>query len=143
VHRSPGHYDFAGIEDLYFAAVYMPPFYTSGRSGSHAHHAHRLDLPARDAQCRRQNRNRNSLELAGGVAEPGPLNLRMYVGPKSIDGLKAVRPPLNSLVQFGLWSFHRRAAVLLPAMAASLHPELRMGIVMITILINMVMFPLK
>ncbi len=43
--------------------------------------------------------------MAVGLAAPGPLDLRVYAGPKSIDGLKATQPPLNSLVQFGWWGF--------------------------------------
>ena len=44
-------------------------------------------------------------EMAVGSTTPGPLDVRLYVGPKDIDTLKAVRPPLNGLVQFGWFGF--------------------------------------
>ena len=77
------------------------------------------------------------------AALPGPLDLRLYVGPKSIDGLKAVRPPLNNLVQFGWWGFI--AEPLFYALRWLFHyvPNYGWDIVLITIGINMVMFPLK
>ena len=82
-------------------------------------------------------------EMAAGIATPGPLDLRVYVGPKSIDGLKAVRPPLNSLVQFGWWGFI--AEPLFYGLRWLYHyvPNYGWAIVLITIAINMVMFPLK
>jgi YidC/Oxa1 family membrane protein insertase len=139
----PGTYDFAGIEDLYFAAVYLPPFTAHGDLAptpiTLTGWTYQHDTLNADGKTETETVS----ELAGGVAAPGPLNLRVYVGPKSIDGLKAVRPPLNSLVQFGYWGFiaeplfyslqwlHRYAA------------NYGWDIVLITILINMVMFPLK
>ena len=82
--------------------------------------------------------------MAAGVATPGPLDLRVYVGPKSIDGLKAVRPPLNSLVQFGWWGFIAEPLFYSPDVAPSTTcRNYGWAIVLITIAINMVMFPLK
>ena len=78
----------------------MPPFTGAWRPGSDADHIDRLDAYQHDTTNADGKTEAETVsEIAGGVAAPGPLNLRMYVGPKSIDGLKAVRPPLNSLVQ--------------------------------------------
>jgi len=81
--------------------------------------------------------------MAAGFVKPGPHDFRMYVGPKSIDGLKAVRPPLNGLVQFGWRGFI--AEPLFYALLWMYHfvPNYGWAIVLITIGINMVMFPLK
>ena len=87
--------------------------------------------------------NETLLEIADGPPAPGPLDLRLYVGPKSVDGLKAVRPPLNNLVQFGWWGFI--AEPLFYALRWLYHyaPNYGWDIVLITIGINMVMFRLK
>jgi YidC/Oxa1 family membrane protein insertase len=67
----------------------------------------------------------------------------MYVGPKSIDGLKAVRPPLNSLVQFGWWTFIAEPLFYSLRWLHQYITNYGWAIVAITIAINMVMFPLK
>ncbi len=139
----PGTYDFAGIEDLYFATVYLPPFAANGdlaptpitlTSWTYQH-----DTINADGKTETEIVS----EIAGGVAESGPLNLRVYVGPKSIDGLKAVRPPLNSLVQFGYWGFIAEPLFYSLQWLHRYVPNYGWAIVLITIFIKMLMFPLK
>jgi YidC/Oxa1 family membrane protein insertase len=67
----------------------------------------------------------------------------MYVGPKSIDGLKATHPPLNSLVQFGWWGFIAEPLFYSLMWLHKYVSNYGWAIVLITIAINMVMFPLK
>ena len=142
--RAPvsGTFDFAGIEDLYFAAAFLPPFTARGDlaevplsvTGWTYQHETTTDG---------KTETENVPQIAAGPVTPGSLDLRMYVGPKSIDGLKAVRPPLNSLVQFGWWGF---VAEPLFYSLQWLHKYVNnygWAIVLITIGINMVMFPLK
>ena len=81
--------------------------------------------------------------MAAGLATPGPLDLRVYAGPKSIDGLKVVRPPLNSLVQFGWWGFIAEPLFYSLQWLHRYVSNYGWAIVLITIAINMVMFPLK
>ena len=139
----PGTFDFGGIEDLYFAAAFLPPFTSHGDlaqvpftlTGWTFQH----DTPTPDGKTETEI----VPQVAVGLPAPGPLDLRMYVGPKSIDGLKAVRPPLNGLVQFG-W----RTVIAEPLFYAlrwvyRYVPNYGWAIVLITIGINMVMFPLK
>ena len=139
----PGPFDFVGIEGQYFAAAFLPAapsppaplqpqFVLTGWTSQH-------DTIGTDGKTETET----VPEMAAGFATPGPLDLRMYVGPKSIDGLKAVRPPLNSLVQFGWWGFI--AEPLFYGLRWMYHyvPNYGWAIVLITIGINMVMFPLK
>jgi YidC/Oxa1 family membrane protein insertase len=139
----PGSFDFGGIEDLYFAAAFLPPFSLHGDlaqvpfalTGWTFQH----DTPTGDGKTETEI----VPQVAVGLPAPGPLDLRMYVGPKSIDGLKAVRPPLNGLVQFG-W----RTVIAEPLFYAlrwiyRYAPNYGWAIVLMTIGINMVMFPLK
>jgi YidC/Oxa1 family membrane protein insertase len=142
--RAPvaGTFDFVGIQDLYFAAAFLPPFTARGDLAET-----QFTLTGwtyqHDTQADGKTETEIVPQIAAGVASPGPLDLRLYAGPKSIDGLKAVRPPLNSLVQFGWWGF---IAEPLFYSLQWLHQYVRnygWAIVLITIAINMVMFPLK
>jgi YidC/Oxa1 family membrane protein insertase len=139
----PGPFDFVGIEDLYFAAAFLPAtqappaslqpeFTLTGWTFQH-------DTTGADGKTETEM----VPEMAAGFPNPGPLDFRMYVGPKSIDGLKAVRPPLNSLVQFGWRGFI--AEPLFYGLRWLYHyvPNYGWAIVLLTIGINMVMFPLK
>ena len=137
-----GTFDFAGIEDLYFAAAFLPPFDARGNV---------TDVPltvtgwtySHETTTEGKTETEVIPQVAVGQSAPGPLNLRLYAGPKSIDGLKAVRPPLNSLVQFG-WSGFIAEPLFYGLMW--LHKYISnygWAIVIMTIAINMVLFPLK
>jgi YidC/Oxa1 family membrane protein insertase len=138
-----GTFDFAGIEDLYFATAFLPPFTARGDlaqtpitlTGWTFQH----DTPTSDGKTETEM----VPEMAAGIAAAGPLDLRVYVGPKSIDGLKAVRPPLNSIVQFGWWTFIAEPLFYALRWMYRYVPNYGWAIVLITIGINMVMFPLK
>jgi YidC/Oxa1 family membrane protein insertase len=139
----PGTFDVVGIEDLYFAAAFMPPFTAHGDlaetpitlSGWTQQHS----TTGTDGKTE----NENVPQMAAGISAAGPLNLRMYVGPKSIEGLKAVRPPLNGLVQFGWWGFIAEPLFYSLRWMHQYITNYGWAIVAITIAINMVMFPLK
>jgi YidC/Oxa1 family membrane protein insertase len=142
--RAPvsGMFDFAGIEDLYFAAAFLPPFTARGDLAEVS-----LSVTGWTYQHETTTDGKTETEIvpqvAAGPAAPGVLDLRMYVGPKSIDGLKAVRPPLNSLVQFGWWTFVAEPLFYSLQWLHKYVPNYGWAIVLITIGINMVMFPLK
>ena len=139
----PGPFDFVGIEGQYFAATFLPPsqspaaptqsgFELLGWTTQH-------DATGTDGKVETEI----VPEMAVALPAPGPLDIRMYVGPKSIDVLKAVRPPLNSLVQFGWWGFIAEPLFYGLRWIYRYVPNYGWAIVLITIGINMVMFPLK
>jgi YidC/Oxa1 family membrane protein insertase len=139
----PGTFDFAGIEDLYFAAAFLPPaqsppaslqpeFTLTGWTSQH-------DTTGTDGKTETET----VPEIAVGFAAPAPMDLRMYIGPKSIDGLKAVRPPLNNLVQFGWRGFIAEPLFYGLRWLYRYVPNYGWAIVLLTVGINMVMFPLK
>jgi YidC/Oxa1 family membrane protein insertase len=139
----PGAFDFAGIEDQYFATAFLQPLTAHGELAQTPVTLTGWTLQHDTVTADGKTETEMVPEIAAGTATPGPVDLRVYVGPKSIDGLKAVRPPLNGLVQFG-W----RAVIAEPLfyMLRWLHryvPNYGWAIVLITIGINMVMFPLK
>jgi YidC/Oxa1 family membrane protein insertase len=138
-----GTFDFAGIEDLYFTAAFMPPFTARGVPA---------DVPLAVTGWTYSHETTNAdgkteteivPQVAVGLAAPGTLDLRLYAGPKSVDGLKAVRPPLNSLVQFGWWGFIAEPLFYSLQWLHQYVSNYGWAIVAITIGINMVMFPLK
>jgi YidC/Oxa1 family membrane protein insertase len=139
----PGTFEFVGIEDLYFAAAFLPPFTAHGDLAetpitlSGWTHQHTTTGP--DGKTETES----VPQMAAGIAPAGPVNFRMYVGPKSIEGLKAVRPPLNGLVQFGWWGFIAEPLFYSLRWLHQYITNYGWAIVVITIAINMVMFPLK
>jgi len=142
--RAPvaGTFDFAGIEDLYFAAAFLPPFNARGDL---------TDLPLtvtgwtfpHETTVDGKTETEIVPQVAVGIATPGPLDLRVYAGPKSIDGLKLTHPALNSLVQFGWWGFIAEPMFYSLMWLHKYVSNYGWAIVLITIGINMVMFPLK
>jgi len=142
--RAPivGTYDFAGIEDLYFAAAFLPPFTARGDLAEIPLTVTGWTFP-HETTTDGKTETEIVPQMAVGLATPGPLDLRLYAGPKSIDGLKATRPPLNSLVQFGWWGFIAEPLFYSLMWLHRYVSNYGWAIVLITVAINMVMFPLK
>src|SRR5579863_3613311 len=138
----PGTFDFAGIEDLYFAAAFLPPFTARGDLAEIPLTVTGWTYP-HETTVDGKTETEIVPQVAVGLASPGTLDLRLYAGPKSIDGLKAVRPPLNSLVQFGWWGFIAEPMFYSLMWLHKYVSNYGWAIVLITIGINMVMFPLK
>ena len=142
--RAPvaGTFDFAGIEDLYFAAAFLPPFDARGELTPVPLTVTGWTYP-HETTTDGKTETEIVPQMAVGLATPGTLDLRLYAGPKSIDGLKATRPPLNSLVQFGWWGFIAEPLFYSLMWLHKYISNYGWAIVLITIGINMVMFPLK
>jgi len=139
----PGAFDFVGIEDLYFAAAFLPPTAPRGNLAEAPFTLTGWNFQHTLVDSNGKTETEAVPQMAAGLEKAGPLNLRMYVGPKSIDGLKAVRPPLNGLVQFGWWGFIAEPLFYSLRWLHQYVPNYGWAIVLITIAINMVMFPLK
>lgn len=132
-----GGKSFAGIEDRYFTAAFLPPsnqlsepletrywknFYTTQYEGKDISEAIPEVAVATNAQ---------------------PMNVRVYVGPKDYDVLKAMRPPLNSLVQFGWLEIIAEPLFHILKWLHNYIPNWGWAIVVLTIIINIVLFPLR
>ncbi len=142
-----GPLDYAGIEDNFFAAAFLPRLETSGP---------RMGLPdtlggamtltqwafSRDIISGSSTSKELTPEMAAGSARGTPLDLRLFVGPKNLDELKAMRPPLNDLVQFGWWGFVAEPMFYVLRWIHTFVPNYGWAIVVLTFAINMVMFPL-
>jgi YidC/Oxa1 family membrane protein insertase len=82
-------------------------------------------------------------EMAAGSPEAGPLNMRVYVGPKDLNLLANLNPPLESLVNFGYMSIIAKPLLAILQWGYRYVPNYGWCIVLMTLAINSVLFPLK
>ena len=133
-----GGKDWAGIEDRYFAAVFLP-----------ANGAVRSSLDARYWKVWRTVKTADGKDESEPVpqvvtaTQAPPTELRLYVGPKDYDELKKMNPPLHSLVNFGWLEFIADPLFHGLKWLHSYIPNWGWAIVVLTLAINMVLFPLK
>jgi YidC/Oxa1 family membrane protein insertase len=139
----PGSFDVVGIEDRYFTAAFMPPEAPAAQL-----------LPAVMTLSGRQL-TRNTLiggqaqqeilpEIAAGTTDSAsaPVAMRVFVGPKDLDVLKAVRPPLDALVQFGWFGFIAAPLFYILKWLHGYVPNYGLAIVLLTAAINTLLYPL-
>lgn len=127
-----GQLGFAGIDDLYFVAVVINP-----PASSQLQYAPlTLPAPANPAQIGRY--------VAWSIRPPSAAQeLKFYVGPKQLDALRAVDPELTRVIHFGIFAW--LAAPLLGALkwVNGFVGNYGWSIVILTILINLAMWPLR
>jgi YidC/Oxa1 family membrane protein insertase len=132
-----GGKDFAGIEDRYFAAGFLPA--NGIASGSMETRYWKV---MRTVQREGKEEQEPVSEVAVATSSE-PMALRVYVGPKDYDDLKAMKPPLQSLVNFGFLEF---IAEPLFHGLKWLHKFIHgygWAIIVLTLVINMLLFPLR
>jgi YidC/Oxa1 family membrane protein insertase len=132
-----GGKDWTGIEDRYFAAVFLPP--TGAPPGS---------LEARYWKVFRtvQVEGKDTEEAVPQIqttTSAQPLALRVFVGPKDYDELKKMNPPLHSLVNFGWLEFIADPLFHGLKWLHNYIPNWGWAIVVLTLVINMLLFPLR
>jgi len=135
--RQPGTFDYVGIEDPYFAAAFLPQ-----RAGALTLTQWKLE---RDGTVSGKAAKEPVAEMAAGSpgAATGPLALRVYIGPKDLDELKKIFPPLTPLISFGYLEFIAAPLFYLLEWLHRYVPNYGWAIILMTLLINMVLFPLK
>jgi len=130
-----GPLEFAGVEDQYFAATFIP--------GGMA------DMSLWDWT---QNHNTSVdgkqeaepiAEAAAGTTQPGPLRMRMYVGPKDLALLSKVQPSLEVLVNFGWTGVIAKPLLFILQWLHRYIPNYGWVIIVLTLIINFAAFPLK
>jgi YidC/Oxa1 family membrane protein insertase len=127
-----GDFSFAGLVDAYFAAVFLP------EGSSKAELAMFSDGVPTAA-------NPKPLLEVGMALSGGPVNhFRMFVGPKDYNLLKSVDSKLEQVVDFGWISVMAKPLFLLVNYfnGAFMH-NFGWSIVLVTIAINMALFPLR
>jgi len=118
----------AGVEDKYFAAVFVAPRPVAGRA--------RFEL----LRLVEEGREESHLSLALGL--PGLSEVKLFVGPKDYDILKSLNLGLERLLNFGFFGF-----IALPLFYAMKFVHRYIGnygwtIVLLTLVIRILFFPL-
>jgi YidC/Oxa1 family membrane protein insertase len=132
-----GGKDFVGIEDRYFTAAFLP---LNGAAPGTL--ATRYWKTSRTVQVGGQDTLEPVPEVA--VAAPAqPLAVRVYVGPKDYDDLKKMNPPLNGLVSFGWMEFIADPLFHGLKWLHNYIPNWGWSIVVLTLIVNMLLFPLR
>jgi YidC/Oxa1 family membrane protein insertase len=125
----------AGLEDRYFAAIFIP---SSPHMGLKLH---------RKAWTPVHEKEKKPIEeLNAAVSGPGgkPFSFRLFVAPKDLQLLRAENPPLDGLVDFGWFSIIAKPLFLgMRYIYDHWVHNYGWAIVILTIIINMAMFPLK
>jgi YidC/Oxa1 family membrane protein insertase len=132
-----GGKDWTGIEDRYFTAAFLPP--NGATPGSVETRYWKVP---RTVQAEGKDREEPVPQVAT-TAAAEPLALRVYVGPKDYDDLKKMNPPLHSLVSFGWLEFIADPLFHVLKWLHDYIPNWGWAIVVLTLVINMLLFPLR
>jgi YidC/Oxa1 family membrane protein insertase len=127
-----GMFSFAGIDDQYFAAAFLPPPNTTLETTTFQD---TVASPINPAE-----------EPYPGVAVGGAARnqFAVYIGPKEISLLHLVNPKLDGIVDWGWFKFVAQPLfIVLHFLNDRLVHNYGWAIVLITIIINMALFPLK
>jgi len=129
-----GYFDAAGIEDQFFTAAFLEDrpgitLWDWTQQHSITEEGKTTQLPV--------------AEMAAGPQTPGPWSTRLYVGPKDLSELGKLNPPLTGTVQYGWFSFLSKGLLWTLKWSYKYVPNYGWDIVLLTIVINMLLFPLK
>ena len=131
-----GGKEFTGIEDRYFTAAFLPSLTDPAPLQNRYWKVfHNIKVDGKD-------QSEPVPELATATSAQD-MALRVYVGPKDYDDLKAMHPPLHSLVQFGYLEFIADPLFHGLKWLHKYIPNYGWAIVVLTLIINMVLFPLR
>jgi YidC/Oxa1 family membrane protein insertase len=126
-----GNYTFGGLEDNFFAAVALP------RSGvlEIRTYSDTLNVPGED---------KPQPLIGGGLSTGAQNDFTIFVGPKDLDILKKVNPKLTQIIDWGFFGILAKPLFLWLNWTAD-HWTNNYGwaIVVVTLIINLVLFPLR
>jgi YidC/Oxa1 family membrane protein insertase len=126
-----GQFSFLGLEDSYFAAVFLPGNRSSVEQTTYADSV--PDANGKDEQ-----------RIGAGVGGEGVNTLSLFVGPKDTDLLRRVDPKLEQVVDWGFFGIIAKPLFLVLNWTADhLAHNYGWAIVLVTVAINLVLFPLR
>jgi YidC/Oxa1 family membrane protein insertase len=132
-----GGKDWTGIEDRYFATAFLP---ANGPAPGTLET--RYWKVSRTVKVEGKDTDEPVPQLATATSTK-PLALRVYVGPKDYDDLKKMNPPLHALVNFGWLEFIADPLFHGMKWIYKYVPNWGWAIVVLTLVINMLLFPLR
>ncbi|HXH49705.1 MAG TPA: membrane protein insertase YidC [Terriglobia bacterium] len=130
-----GPIDFAGLEDRYFAGIFFPEssnqVFGAGHTSWTPENWKEKELP-----------KAGYAELGSSVAQS--VSFRLFVAPKALDVLETTHPPLTGLVDFGWFSVIAKPLFLgLRYIYNNWVHNYGWAIVILTVILNTALFPLK
>ena len=127
-----GNYSFAGVADTYFAAVFLPQ---SGGAMEVATFPDTVRGPLEE----------KPLPFVGVAVSQSPANkFEIFVGPKDLDLLTRINPKLTQVVDFGWLSVLAKPLFMIVNWCNDrIVHNFGWSIVLVTIVINFILFPLK
>jgi len=128
---SAGQFSFAGLDDSFFAAVFLPANRAS------------VDLTTYSDPVQGP-KGTDEQRVGASVGGEGLNSFSLYVGPKDMDILRQVDPKLEQLVDWGWFEILAKPLFLALNWTAD-HVAHNFGwaIVLVTVVINTILFPLK
>jgi YidC/Oxa1 family membrane protein insertase len=132
-----GGKDFVGIQDRYFTVAFLPANGTAPGSLET-----RYWKTSRTVKVNDQDALEPVPEVAAATSTQ-PLALRVYVGPKDYDDLKKMNPPLHGLINFTWLEFIAEPLFHGLKWLHNYIPNWGWAIVVLTLIINMLLFPLR
>jgi YidC/Oxa1 family membrane protein insertase len=139
-----GSFEYAGVSDLYFAAIFMPdtPADTTVVT------LHDTVSVPKDRKTPTTNLEQEPLPGAAVGQNGGPLHTRLFVGPKSLDLLETIHTTggasLDHVVSFGWWGWVAKPMLLVLRFFVS-HgiPNWGWAILVLTVILNFAMLPTR
>jgi YidC/Oxa1 family membrane protein insertase len=126
-----GQFSFVGIEDSYFTAVFLPGDKPSIEQTTFADAVPNAD-------------GKDEKRVGVGVGGDGLNSLSLFVGPKDTDLLSKVNPKLSQVVDWGFFGVIAKPLFLVLNWTSDhLVHNYGWAIVLVTLAINMLLFPLK
>jgi YidC/Oxa1 family membrane protein insertase len=139
-----GNYSFAGIEDAYFVAAFLPERAAAVEIATFSDSAPTV-LDQKETAFAGAAVGAAASAAAGAAEGDRSVNrFELYVGPKDIDILRAVNPKLEQVVDFGWLSFLAKPLFLIVNWVVD-HAVHNYGwsIILVTVALNFILFPLK
>jgi YidC/Oxa1 family membrane protein insertase len=137
-----GGKDWAGIEDRYFTAVFLAPVGAPPGTIETRYWKTWHTNKATDNQGKPEEKPEPVPQVAVATSAQ-PTNMRLFVGPKDYDDLKKMNPPLQSLVNFGWMEIIADPLFHALKWLHNYIPNWGWAIVVLTLIANMLLFPLR
>ena len=137
-----GGKDWAGIEDRYFTAVFLAPVGAPPGTIETRYWKtwHTIKTTNNDGK---QEDKAEPVPQVAVATSAQPTNMRLFVGPKDYDDLKKMNPPLQSLVNFGWMEIVADPLFHTLKWLHNYIPNWGWAIVVLTLIANMLLFPLR
>jgi YidC/Oxa1 family membrane protein insertase len=127
-----GQFSFVGLEDQYFAAVFLPE--TPGV----------VQTTIYDDRVPTEYDKTEQQFIGTAVGGEGQNRIELFVGPKDLDLLKKVNPKLEQIVDFGMfWFLAKPLFLVLRFLNLAYVHNYGWSIVIATVIINFLLFPLR